>query len=158
MRKEIPTFTNEMNANDFLKVIVNSFQTMIFATIDNENHARSNAADIELLEDGKLIFSTIVGGIFYNRLKKHPYISITGLRGTETMNSVALTVNGKVEEINHSYIEKIYSAHPEMEEIEDADSASKRNTLRPFAITPSEISVYDLRQNPVFIRKIDLNK
>ena len=75
MRKEIPTFTNEMNANDFLKVIVNSFQTMIFATIDNENHARSNAADIELLEDGKLIFSTIVGEkaslYFYYWLKRN---------------------------------------------------------------------------------------
>ena len=64
-------------------------------------HPRSNAADIELVDkQNRLIFSTIVNGAFYNRLKKHPFISITGLKGTETMNSVAVTVNGKVEEVN----------------------------------------------------------
>ena len=55
-------------------------------------HPRSNAADIELVDkQNRLIFSTIVNGAFYNRLKK-----------------------------------------------------------RPFAITPIDGSVYDLRQKPVF--------
>lgn len=34
-------------------------------------HPRSNAADIELVDkQNRLIFSTIVNGAFYNRLKK----------------------------------------------------------------------------------------
>ncbi|KRL20184.1 hypothetical protein FC37_GL000300 [Lactobacillus gallinarum DSM 10532 = JCM 2011] len=114
-------------------------------------HPRSNAADIELVDkQNRLIFSTIVNGAFYNRLKKHPFISITGLKGTETMNSVAVTVNGKVEEVDDSYMDQIYQAHPEMVEIDSADSRSSRSTLRPFAITPIDGSVYDLRQKPVF--------
>lgn len=156
MRKEIPALDKNLTKADFLKIIVDSFQTVIFATVDDQGHARSNAADIELVDDqNRLIFSTIVNGAFYNRLKNHPYISITGLKGTETMNSVAVTVNGKVEEVDDLYMDKIYATHPEMANIDSADERSSRNTLRPFAITPIDGSVYDLRQKPVFQQYFD---
>ncbi|EEJ71966.1 hypothetical protein [Lactobacillus ultunensis] len=151
MRKAVPILTDELTKEQFLDIIVESLQTVIFATIDDNDHARSNAADIELRDGEKLVFSTIVNGPFYNRLKKHPYISITGLKGEETMNSVAFTVNGEVEEVDSSYLEKIYETHPEMKDIDNTDPDSSKATLRPFAITPIDGQVYDLRNG--FFRK-----
>ncbi len=64
MRKEIPVLTDDLIKEKFLDIIVASFQTMIFATIDDNNHGHSNAADIELRDGEKLVFSTIVNGAF----------------------------------------------------------------------------------------------
>ena len=41
MRKEIPKFTDQLSTKDFLNIIVDSFQTVIFSTVDKEDHARS---------------------------------------------------------------------------------------------------------------------
>ena len=142
MRKEIPVLTDDLIKEKFLDIIVASFQTRIFATIDDNNHGHSNAADIELRDGEKLVFSTIVNGAFYNRLKKHPYISITGLKGDKTMNSLAFTVNGKVKEVDSSYLNKIYETHPEMKDIDATDPDSSKDTLRPFAIEPIDGQVY----------------
>lgn len=147
MRKEIPMLDDTLTKEEVLNIIVESFQTVIFATVDNNDIPHSNAADIELNDQNKLIFSTYKGGAFYRRLKYQPTISFTGLKGTETLNSVAITVNGKVEELDVDYLAEIYVVHPEM------GSVSNKDTLRPFAITPTEISVYDLRRQPVFQKK-----
>ena len=85
-------------------------------------------------------------GVFYKRLKEHLYISITGLRGSETMNSVAVTIDGKVEEVDNTYPNKIYATHPEMKDVDASDERSSRNASRPVTITPIRGSVYDLRQ------------
>lgn len=65
------------------------------------------------------------------------------------MSSVGFTLNGTVEEVDLSYLDLIYASHPEMLEINKTES-ERRELLRPFAITPIDGFVYDLRQTPIF--------
>ena len=58
------------------------------------------------------------------------------------MNSLAFTVNGKVKEVDSSYLNKIYETHPEMKDIDATDTDSSKDTLRPFAIEPIDGQVY----------------
>ena len=58
MRQEIPMLDQTLTKEDFLALIVNGFQSVIFVTVDAKGNPVTNVADIELLRDGKLIFAT----------------------------------------------------------------------------------------------------
>ncbi len=157
MRKEIPTLTNQTTSKDFLQLITDSFQSVVFGTVDQNGNPHTNVADIELYDNGRLIFATTFEKPFYQRLKSHPQISITALRGAETMTSVGVTLTGIVEEVDQSYLDRIFSAHPEMARISGENFSERRAILRPFAITPLCGSVYDLRQSPIFQKSFNFN-
>ena len=60
-------------------------------------------------------------------MKRHNHVSITALRGRETLTSVGFTLQGYVDEISPSYLNKIFEIKPEMHHIyanktEDFDS------------------------------------
>lgn len=157
MRKEIPTLTNQTTSKDFLQLITDSFQSVVFGTVDQSGNPHTNVADIELYDNGWLIFATTFEKPFYQRLKSHPQISITALRGTETMTSVGVTLTGIAEEVDQSYLDRIFSTHPEMARISGENFSERRAILRPFAITPLSGSVYDLRQSPIFQKSFNFN-
>ncbi|MDD6893492.1 MAG: pyridoxamine 5'-phosphate oxidase family protein, partial [Lactobacillus sp.] len=98
---------------------------------------------------------------FYQRLKAHPRISITALKGSETLDSVGFTLTGTAAEVDQQYLEQIFAARPEMQQI-SANYSERRSILRPFgsilrpfAITPIAGSIYDLRQQPIFQKRIE---
>ncbi|CCK83359.1 Putative uncharacterized protein [Lactobacillus equicursoris DSM 19284 = JCM 14600 = CIP 110162] len=148
MRKQVPMLDDSLSKAEFLSLIPAAFQSVVFATIA-DGRPFSNVADIELEKDGKLYFATTYQKAFYQRLHSQPYVSITALKGEETMSSVGFTLNGTVEEVDLSYLDLIYASHPEMLEINKTES-ERRELLRPFAITPIDGFVYDLRQTPIF--------
>lgn len=149
MRKEVPMLDNSITNNEFLTLIVDSFQSVVFGTVDENGDPHTNVADIEVKDHDKLIFATTYQKAFYNRLKNHPRISITGLKGEETLSSVGFTLDGIAEEVDQKYLDKIFAQRPEMQQI-SANHSERRSILRPFAITPISGSIYDLRQQPIF--------
>ncbi len=149
MRKEVPQLDNSLTNDEFLQLIVDSFQSVVFGTVDQNGDPHTNVADIEVRDGDWLIFSTTYQKAFYNRLKNHPRISITALKGNETLDSVGFTLDGVAEEVDEKYLDKIFAARPEMQQI-SANHSERRSILRPFAITPLVGSIYDLRQQPIF--------
>lgn len=149
MREKVPMLDNTLSTDEFLSLIVNSFQSVVFGTVDKNGDPHTNVADIELKEGNKLIFSTTYQKAFYQRLKYHPRISITALKGDETLDSVGFTLDGIAKEVDTKYLDRIFVVRPEMKQI-SANYSERRSILRPFAITPLRGSVYDLRQQPIF--------
>ncbi|RVU70490.1 MULTISPECIES: pyridoxamine 5'-phosphate oxidase family protein [Lactobacillus] len=149
MRKEVPQLDNSLTNDELLQLIVDSFQSVVFGTVDQNGDPHTNVADIEVRDDDRLIFSTTYQKAFYNRLKNHPRISITALKGNETLDSVGFTLDGIAEEVDEKYLDQIFAARPEMQQI-SANHSERRSILRPFAITPLVGSIYDLRQQPIF--------
>lgn len=148
MRKPVPMLDSKLSNAEFLDLIPSAFQSVVFGTVAN-GRPFTNVADIELCLDGKLYFTTTYQKSFYQRLHAQPYVSITALKGQETMSSVGFTLYGTVKEVDLSYLDKIYECHPEMLEINKTES-ERRELLRPFEITPTDGFVYDLRQTPIF--------
>ncbi|KRL90257.1 pyridoxamine 5'-phosphate oxidase family protein [Lactobacillus kalixensis] len=149
MRKQVPMLNNPITNDEFLSLIVDSFQSVIFGTVDENGDPHTNVADIEVKNSDKLIFATTYQKAFYNRLKNHPRISITGLKGDETLSSVGFTLDGLVQEVDQKYLDEIFAKRPEMQQI-SANHSERREILRPFAIIPISGSIYDLRQQPIF--------
>lgn len=149
MRREVPMLDNSLTNDEFLQLIVDSFQSVVFGTVDQNGDPHTNVADIEIRDQDKLIFATTYQKAFYNRLKNHPQISITALKGNETLNSLGLTLDGIVEEVDQKYLDQIFTTRPEMQRI-SANHSERRSILRPFAITPIVGSIYDLRRQPIF--------
>ncbi len=117
MRKEVPTLSNNLTKDEFLDLIVNSFQSVVFGTVDENGDPFTNVADIELKVEDKLLFSTTYQKAFYQRLKNHPRISITALKGNETLDSIGFTLNGIAKETDIKYLDEIFAQHPEMKQI-----------------------------------------
>ena len=138
MRKPVPMLDSHLSGDEFLKLIVDSFQSVVFGTVDQNGDPHTNVADIEVLDGNRLIFATTYQKPFYQRLKAHPRISITALKGSETQQ----------------YLEQIFDARPEMQQI-SSNHSERRSILRPFAIAPIAGSIYDLRQQPIFQKRIE---
>ncbi|WP_242368222.1 pyridoxamine 5'-phosphate oxidase family protein [Lactobacillus intestinalis] len=136
MRKAVPKLDDSLTNDQFLNLIVESFQSVLFGTVNKIGNPITNVADIEVKDANRLIFATAYQKAFYDRLKNHPRISITALKGNETLDSVGFTLNGDVHEVDDKYLDEIFAKRPEI--------------LRPFAITPINGSIYDLRQQPIF--------
>jgi uncharacterized pyridoxamine 5'-phosphate oxidase family protein len=101
----------------YLSYLVNEIRTVIAATTDSEGRPVTMAIDLMLYDSGCLYFSTFIDKDFYHRLKKDGYISLTGLKGENTLAMLAISIHGKVREIGQSKLPEIFAAAPYMKEI-----------------------------------------
>ena len=58
MRKPVPMLDRQLSGDEFLKLIVDSFQSVVFGTVDQNGDPHTNVADIEVLDGNRLIFAT----------------------------------------------------------------------------------------------------
>ena len=87
-----------MQTKDYLAYLVNEIHTCIVATVDDDGLPVTAAIDMMDCDENGLYFLTAKGKGFYDRLKKQEYIARTGIKGEDTMTSVAVSVRGKVRE------------------------------------------------------------
>lgn len=154
MRQHVPELDRNLSNDEFLDLIVDCFHSVIFGTVDQNGDPHTNIIDIDFNEDGRLIFATTNQKSFYRHTKGHNKVSITALRGRETLTSIGFTLEGYVDEVSPQYLERIYKIKPQMHHIY-ANKTKDMNTLRAFALTPIIGSVYDLRFDHVFQKQFD---
>ncbi len=88
-----------MEAKDYLYFIVHDIHTTIVATVDDAGLPATCAIDMMDSDGNSLYFLTAKGKSFYERLKKKRYLSLTGIKGKDTMSCTAVSVRGKVREL-----------------------------------------------------------
>lgn len=136
-----------METKDYLDFIVNDIHTTIAATVDDNTLPVTCAIDIMDNDENSLYFLTAKGKNFYSRLKKRSYISITGIKGDSTMSCVAVSVRGKVREIDEQKSKELFDKNPYMYEIYP-DEASK-SAIRAFQIYEGTGEWFDLSKKPI---------
>jgi len=136
-----------MKAKECLDILVNQIHTVIIATNNQENHPITCAIDIMLSDDDNLYFLTAKGKNFYQRLINSPYISLTGIKGEDTMHSIAISINGKVKNIGSNKLDEIFAKNPYMKEIYPNEDA--RNILKVFQIYEGIGEYFDLSKKPI---------
>lgn len=137
-----------MTTKEILEVLQKEIHTTIIATVDEDGKPYTCAIDMMLLEDEKLYFLTARGKSFYQRLMKYPYISLTGLKGEDTMTSIAISLQGKVKNINHHKLKDIFEINSYMKEIYPDEKS--RDVLQVFEICEIQGEYFDLSQKPIF--------
>ena len=103
-----------MSAEKYLQMIQQDIHSVVFVTIDENQFPVTCVIDIMLADKGGLYFLTARGKAFYERLKNQPFISITGVKGADTLSSKSITLRGEVREIGQQRLSEIFEKNPSM--------------------------------------------
>lgn len=134
--------------NKYLKTLVEDIHTVVFASSDADGHPVTCAIDLMLCDKNSLYFLTAKGKAFYERLKGCPFISLTGIKGEDTMSSTTITLRGEVREIGNERLEEIFKVNPYMADI--YPSMESRAALTVFQIYKGSGEFFDLSCRPIF--------
>lgn len=136
-----------MKATDYLRFIVREIHTTVVATVDEQGLPVTCAIDIMDSDENSLYFLTAKGKSFYERLKKQDYIALTGIKGENTMTSVAVSLRGKVRELDTQNAKALFDKNPYMYEIYPTEES--RNAIRIFQLYNGSGEWFDLSKKPI---------
>ena len=134
-------------AGDFLSFLTNEIHTVVASTVDDDSLPVTCAIDMMDCDENGLYFLTARGKGFYHRLKKRKFISITGVKGRDTMSSVAVSVRGCVDEAGDIVLSHLLEKNPYMLEI--YPTAESRKALSAFRIYDGSGEFFDLSKRPI---------
>ena len=103
-----------MEAQKYLRYLVDEIHTVIVATVDDEGLPVTAAIDMMDCDEEGLYFLTARGKGFYDRLVKRGFMALTALKGEDTMSSVAVSVRGRVRELGPAKIPDLFEKNPYM--------------------------------------------
>lgn len=132
---------------NYLKYLVEEIHTTVVATVDDTGLPVTAAIDMMDWDEEGLYFLTAKGKGFYDRLKKRGMLALTGMKGTDTMHCVALSIRGKVQEIGPSCLPRLFEKNPYMAEIYPTDQS--REALTVFKICEGNGEWFDLSKKPI---------
>lgn len=136
-----------MEAKEYLRYIVDEIHTTVVATVDDSGQPVTSPIDMMDSGENSLYFLTAKGKSFYDRLKKHSFLSLTAMKGKDTMHSVAVSLRGKVRELGPELLPRLFAKNPYMAEIYPTESS--RSALTVFQIYEGGGEWFDLSQKPI---------
>lgn len=136
-----------MDLNNYFKYIVDEIHSTVVATVDDKGLPVTCVVNMMDYDDNGLYFLTARGKKIYDRLKKQGYISLTGIKGRNTMSSVSISIRGKVREIEKEYIDYLVKKNSYIEEI--YPTKESRDVLAAFKLYEGSGELFDLSQKPI---------
>ncbi|CVI70698.1 Ferredoxin [Clostridiales bacterium CHKCI001] len=136
-----------MTTTEFLNYLQKEIHTTVAATIDDSGLPITCAIDIMDTDKNGLYFLTAKGKGFYNRLKSHNYIALTGMKGKNTMSCVAISVRGKIKELGSNLLPQLFEKNPYMNEI--YPTAQSQKALTVFVLYEGNGEWFDLSKKPI---------
>ncbi|WP_059005526.1 4Fe-4S binding protein [Bittarella massiliensis (ex Durand et al. 2017)] len=137
-----------MNAQQCLTYLVEEIHSTVAATVDEQGMPHTCAIDMMLADEGGLYFLTARGKAFYRRLMARRYLALSGMKGKDTLSTVAVSVRGWVNPIGRQRLEEILEKNPYMREIYPTEAG--RRALEVFCLYRGEGEYFDLSQLPPF--------
>lgn len=143
-----------MNTTEYLHFIVREIHTTVVATVDKQGLPVTCAVDMMDSDESSLYFLTAKGKSFYERLKKRGYLSLTGIKGEDTMTRVAVSLRGKVRELDTQNAKALFDKNPYMYEIypnmyEIYPTEKSRSAIRVFQLYDGNGQWFDLSKKPI---------
>ena len=136
-----------MQARDYLKYIVEEIHSTVFATVDSEGRPVTCAIDIMDYDESGLYFLTAKGKNFYDRLKANDSIAFTAMKGKDTLSCVAVSVQGKVQEVGPDRLPTLFEKNTYMEKI--YPDVRSRSALTVFKIYEGTGEWFDPSKSPI---------
>ncbi len=131
----------------YLSYLAHEIHTVIAATADDEGRPVTCAIDIMDADKDSLCFLTARGKGFYHRLKRTHFIALTGIRGADTMSSIAISIRGRAEEAGQEVLETLLQKNRYMYRIYPSEES--RKALAAFRITEGTGEYFDLSVRPI---------
>lgn len=129
-----------------IRLICEDIHTVVMSTSDENGYPRTAAIDIMDGDESGFYFLTAVGKSLYKRLKSRPRISFTGIKGSDTMSRIAVTVSGECAELGNAEALRLIGKNPYMLKIYPNEQA--RRSLTAFKVCKGEAEYFDLSKLP----------
>ena len=136
-----------MKTADYLAFIIREIHTTVIATVDDEGLPVTAAIDMMDCDENSLYFLTAKGKGFYDRLIKRGFLALTGMKGEDTMSSVAVSIRGKVRELGYDRIPRLFEKNHYMHGIYPTEDSMKALTV--FQIYEGSGEWFDLSKKPI---------
>ena len=136
-----------MKYMDYFSFLVDKIHSVIAATIDENGLPVTCAIDMMDWDENGLYFLTAKGKNFYHRLKQQKYIALTGMKGADTLSSIALSIGGKVTEIGAERLPLLFRKNPYMHKIYPTTASTAALTV--FQIYAGKGEWFDLSKKPI---------
>lgn len=136
-----------MEAQKYLRYLVDEIHTVIVATVDDEGLPVTAAIDMMDCDEEGLYFLTAKGKGFYDRLVRRGFMALTALKGEDTMSSVAVSVRGRVRELGPAKIPDLFERNPYMYQIYPTEES--REALTAFQVFEGTGEWFDLSKKPI---------
>lgn len=143
-----------MTEKEILNILQKEIHSTVFATIDSEGLPQTCVIDIMLADENGLYFLTARGKSFYDRLMDRPFVAISGMKGGDTLSTVAISVRGSVQNIGKERLDEIFAKNPYMAKI--YPTAQSRNALEVFQLYKGEGEYFDLSGSRPIVRVFPL--
>ena len=146
-RQSSRSAANESDAGYYLKLLSEEIRTVVASTVDDDGLPTTCAIDIMDWDSDGLYFLTARGKGFHHRLTARGYIAITGIKGSDTMSSLAISVRGKVEELGKERLDRLLRKNPYMFGIYPSEES--RKALSAFRLHEGSGEYFDLSVRPI---------
>lgn len=137
-----------MTTTEILTMLQSDIHTTVFATVDEQGLPQTCVIDLMLADENGLYFLTAKGKSFYDRLMARQFVAISGMKGEDTLSSIAISVRGRVRNIGGERLEEIFEKNPYMAKI--YPTPKSREALTVFHLYQGEGEYFDLSQLPPF--------
>lgn len=134
-------------AERYLGYLVERIHTTVLSTNGDDGYPHTCAVDMMYRDEEGVYFLTAKGKDLYRRLIADGRVSLTGIEGSDTMSSVALSLVGVAEEVGPSYLPYLLNANPYMLEIYPTEDS--RHALTVFRICRGNGEWFDLSKKPI---------
>lgn len=135
-----------MTALEILTILQRDIHSTVFATVDDNGLPQTCVIDLMLADENGLYFLTARGKSFYDRLTKRPFAALSGMKGGDTLSTVAISVRGAVRSIGGERLPEIFEKNPYMAKIYPTEKS--RDALEVFQLYKGEGEYFDLSQLP----------
>ncbi|MCD7773601.1 MAG: 4Fe-4S binding protein [Ruminococcus sp.] len=136
-----------METKKALTYLEKEIHSVVVATVDDNGLPITCAIDIMDSDEDGLYFLTAKGKSFCERLKKREYISLTGMKGKDTLSCIAVSVRGRVRETDSARLERLILKNPYMKEIYPTEAS--RQALVVFQLYEGSGEWFDLSKKPI---------
>lgn len=137
-----------MTTAEILNILQKEIHSTVFATVDDSGLPQTCVIDLMLADEKGLYFLTARGKSFYDRLTARPFVAISGMKGRDTLSTLAISVRGAVRSIGRERLAEIFEKNPYMAKIYPTEKS--RDALEVFQIYQGEGEYFDLSQHPPF--------
>ena len=88
-----------MTTQEILTTLQADIHSTVFATLDTHGLPQTCVIDLMLADAAGLYFLTVRGKAFYTRLTAKPFVAFTGIKGRDTLSTLAISLRGAVRSI-----------------------------------------------------------
>ena len=128
-----------MTTQEILNLLQTDIHSTVFATLDAHGLPQTCVIDLMLADEQGLYFLTARGKSFYERLMAKPFVAVTGMKGSDTLSTLAVSLRGAVRNIGKERLTEIFEKNPYMAKIYPTEKAVMR--WRSFRFTRAKESI-----------------